>query len=170
MSFAVREGRGSLIDISNLMSAVQLASPNLTQHPPRSARVKLGGYVVLPRMIDKCRATLAGLNGEYHYNCPLDQGFLAFVGIDAEAFKAEVAKGLGDGDLLSWIQVNSATKPAAWAIAGWSAQQAERGPFDTDSRAFFNEQHAKYAPSREDVGSWFDLLDLDDYVSYGGKA
>jgi hypothetical protein len=56
---------------------------DLTQRPPRSARSRLGGYALLPRMLDKGRATLAGKNGEYHYNCPLDQNFLRFVGIDA---------------------------------------------------------------------------------------
>ena len=24
--------------------------------------------------------------------------------------------------------------------------------------------------TREDIGTWFDFLDLDDHVSYGGKA
>jgi len=25
-------------------------------------------------------------------------------------------------------------------------------------------------PNREDISGWFDLLDVDDFVSYGGKA
>jgi hypothetical protein len=40
---------------------------DLTQRPPRSVRVRLGRYIILPRLLDKCRATLAGKNGEYHY-------------------------------------------------------------------------------------------------------
>ena len=54
---------------------MSLQTPDLTQFPPRSPRVRLGGYAILPRMLDKGRATLAGKNGEYHYACPLDQGF-----------------------------------------------------------------------------------------------
>ena len=50
-------------------------SPDLTKQPPRSPRVRLGGYVILPRMLDKGRATVAGKNGEYHYACPLDRRF-----------------------------------------------------------------------------------------------
>ena len=50
-----------------------LDSPDLTVFPPRSDRVRLGGYVILPRMLDKGRATLAGKNGEYHYACPVDE-------------------------------------------------------------------------------------------------
>ncbi len=41
--------------------------PDLTQRPPRSPRVRLGGYVILPRMLDKGRAALAGKLGEYHF-------------------------------------------------------------------------------------------------------
>jgi len=30
--------------------------------------------------------------------------------------------------------------------------------------------HGKVGPKREDIYTWFDLLDLDDYVSFGGQA
>jgi len=32
---------------------------------PRSPREKLGGYVIAARSVDKCRAFLLGINGEY---------------------------------------------------------------------------------------------------------
>ena len=145
-------------------------APDLTRRPPRSPRVRLGGYAILPRMLDKGRATLADKNGEYHFNCPLDQRFLNFVGIDPEALKDELAKGKGDGEILEWLHARSMTKPRPWEIAAWSAFQEQRVPMDAESRAFFNELHSKAAQHREDIATWFDLLDLDDYVSYGGKA
>ena len=77
---------------------------DLTKHPPRSPRVRLGGYATLPRMLDKGRATIAGKHGEYHYACPLDQRFLQFTGIDPEALKKELATGKGDGEILEWIE------------------------------------------------------------------
>ncbi|MGA2555621.1 MAG: DUF5069 domain-containing protein, partial [Verrucomicrobiota bacterium] len=43
---------------------------DLTQRPPRSPRVRLGGYVILPRMLDKGRAAINNKAGEYHFNCP----------------------------------------------------------------------------------------------------
>ncbi len=144
--------------------------PDLTIHPPRSARAQLGGVPALPRLIDKCRATLAGKNGEYHFNCPLDQRVLSFLGVSAEDLQTEVSTGKSDGELWSWIQSHSTTKPSDWDIIQWSNWQSSRTPSDTDSREFFNGIHAKIAPQREDVGNWFDLLDLDDYVSFGGKA
>ena len=40
---------------------------------------------------------------------------------------------------------------------------------DCEGREYFNEIHQRIARKREDIASWFDLLDLDDYVSFGGK-
>jgi hypothetical protein len=147
------------------------STPDLTQHPPRSPRVRLGGYVLLPRMIDKCRAELAGKNGPYHYNCPLDQRLLAFAGIDAESFKAEVAKGKGDGDLLTWIHENQKHKRSDWEIAQWSSFRETAAPADNESREFVSSSiaEAKLA-HREDLATWFDWLDADDFASYGGRA
>jgi hypothetical protein len=132
--------------------------------------VRLGGYVILPRMLDKGRATVAGKQGEYHYNCPTDQHFLTFVGIGAEALKKQLAAGKGDGEILQWIEKNAKHKRTESEIAAWSAHCERRAPADTDSREFFQGEHAKVAPKREDIATWFDLLDLDDYVSFGGKA
>ncbi len=36
---------------------MSLHTPDLTKFPPRSPRVRLGGYVILPRMLDKGRAS-----------------------------------------------------------------------------------------------------------------
>jgi len=149
---------------------MQNNKPDLTKRAPRSPRVRLGGYVILPRMLDKGRATLAGTNGEYHYNCPLDQRFLGFAGIDPEALKQQLAAGKGDGEILQWILENSATKPSDIEIAAWSDFAERRTPSDVETRAYFNAQHTNYGPKREDIVNWFDLLDLDDYVSFGGIA
>jgi hypothetical protein len=147
-----------------------ISAPDLTKQPPRSPRVHLGGYALLPRMLDKGRATLNGKNGEYHYNCPLDQRFVQFVGIDAEALQKELAAGKGDGEILEWIEANSKHKRTDVEIAAWSCLQEHRVPTDTESRTYFNDLHSKVGPKREDIATWADLLDLDDYVSFGGKA
>jgi hypothetical protein len=145
-------------------------NPDLTKQPPRSPRVRLGGYVILPRMLDKGRATIAARNGEYHYACPMDQRLLEFSGIDAEALKKQLAAGKSDWAILEWINANSTTKPKQTDILAWSAAQEQRVPTDPESRAYFNELHSKAAQHREDIATWFDLLDLDDYVSFGGNA
>jgi hypothetical protein len=147
-----------------------IQAPDLTRQPPRSPRVRLGGYALLARCLDKGRATIAGKNGEYHYACPLDERLLEFAGIDAEALKKEIATGKGDGEILEWFQANAKSKRSDADIAAWSVYQEQRAPSDAESRAYFNDLHSKLAPKREDIVSWADLLDVDDYVSFGGKA
>src|ERR1051325_7144396 len=147
-----------------------IQSFDLTKQPPRSPRVRLGGYALLPRCLDKGRAEINGKNGEYHFNCPLDQRFLGFVGIDAAALRKQLETGKGDGEILEWIEANAKFKRSDAEITAWSAQAEQRAPSDTESRAYFNDLHAKSGPKREDIVSWADLLDLDDYVSFGGKA
>lgn len=148
-----------------------MSTIDLTQRPPRSPRVRLGGYVILPRLLDKCRATLAGKNGPYHYDCPIDQRFFHFAGIDPEALKAQVAESLGDGGLLAWINENSSNKPEEWEIAQWSSFREAAVPADNESREFANEvMTGAGAGEREDIGTWFEILDADDHASYGGKA
>ena len=145
-------------------------APDLTKQAPRSPRVRLGGYAILPRMLDKGRATIAGKHGEYHYACPLDQRLLDFLGLDPEALKKQLAEGKGDGEILEWIQANAKNKRTDPEISAWSEFAERRVPADADSRKYFTDLHEKAAPKREDVATWFDLLDLDDYVSFGGKA
>lgn len=151
------------------MPALNLAQPDLTRHPPRSPRVRLGGYAVLARLLDKGRAAAAGRVGEYHYGCPLDQRWLQFVGLDAAALQAELAAGRSDRETLAWIAAHAKHPRTMPEILAWSAWQEQRAPGDPESRAYFNELHTRLAPEREDVATWFDLLDLDDFVSFGGQ-
>jgi hypothetical protein len=119
-------------------------------------------------MLDKGRASLAGLNGEYHYNCPLDQRFLEYVGIDAEALKTVLPH--SDTEVLAWINANAKHPRTAPEIAAWSAWQEQRSPDNPEGREYFNGLHQALAPTRTDIVNWFDVLDVDDFVSYGGKA
>jgi hypothetical protein len=147
---------------------MSLHTSDLTKQPPRSARVRLGGYVILPRMLDKGRATVAGKNGEYHYACPLDQQWLTFLEIDPKALEKKLKH--SDTEVLEWINQHAKHKRTAPEIIAWSAWQEQRAPDNPDSREYFNGLHKSSAPKRTDIVTWFDLLDLDDYVSFGGKA
>jgi hypothetical protein len=147
---------------------LKLSAPDLTQHPPRSPRVQLGGYVHLPRLLDKARATLAGKGGEYHYNCPLDQHFFKFTGIDHEAALAEIKKGGSDSDMLAWVRAHTARLPSE--IAAWSLWMRTHAPGGTQGHEWFSEVIKEVSAGRDDIFGFFDLLDLDDYKSYGGNA
>jgi hypothetical protein len=148
------------------------STPDLTQRPPRSPRVRLGGYVLLPRILDKGRAAIAGKLGAYHFaGKGMDRHFFNFVGLDHEALKAELAKGGGDSDALAWIQANAKTPRQPWEIAAWSEYHSRRTPdSDAETIKYFADEVKKFSATREDINTWFDLLDLDDYCSFGGKA
>src|SRR3954463_4063422 len=57
---------------------------DLTAEEPRAPGVDVDGYVWLPRMLDKARATLAGSAGEYLFGCPVDHTCMARRGIYPE--------------------------------------------------------------------------------------
>ena len=149
----------------------KISAPDLTKRPPRSPRQRLGGYVLLPRMLDKGRAEIAGTSGEYHYNCPLDQRILNFLGLDPGALREQLATGKGDGEILQWISENAQHKHTPWEIEPWSDFQQRRGAdSDAETLQIFAEMVGALTKTREDIKGWLDLLDLDDYVSFGGKA
>ena len=144
---------------------------DLTQRPPRSFRVRLGNYVVLARMLDKGRATLAGKNGEYIYNSSTDQHLVKFLGFDPDALLKKLATGKGDGEMLEWVQAHSKTPRSPWEIGPWSAFMEKRGlDGDAESLAAFAEYVGRISKTREDIKTMFELGELDDYVSFGGKA
>jgi hypothetical protein len=42
-------------------------APDLRKTPPRSPRETLGAFVIAARTLDKARADLLGINGEYNF-------------------------------------------------------------------------------------------------------
>jgi len=154
------------------MSKKPLRAPDLTKQAPRSCYVRLGGYVILPRLIDKIRAALAGKLGAY-YDGPrgMNGRFLQFVGIEHAALKRHIAKGGGDAEILAWIEAHAKFKRQPWEITAWSEYQSSR-PVDSDAETLedFAKAMRRLHPDREDIKTRFDFLDLDDYCSFGGQA
>jgi hypothetical protein len=145
---------------------------DLTQRPPRSPRVRLGGYVLLPRILDKGRAALAGKLGEFHYKgIGMDRHFFNFVGLDHEGLTKELAKGSGDNEVLAWVQTNAKHQRQPWEIAAWSNYHEHRTPdSDAETLAEFAGMLGKFSKTREDIHTWFDFMDVDDHCTFGGKA
>jgi hypothetical protein len=130
----------------------------------------LGNYVILARMLDKGRATLAGKNGEYIYNSSTDQHLVKFLGFDADALLRELATGKGDGEILEWVQAHSKTPRSPWEIEPWSAFMEKRGvDGDAETLAFFAEYLGRLSKTREDVKTLFEFGELDDMLALEGK-
>ena len=92
---------------------------DLNRTAPRSPRAALGNFpAVAARLVDKCRAELAGWSGSYHYNCPMDRKFFAASGLDAEALRQFIATGASDAEVAAWMSQNAA--PQQKKITDWS--------------------------------------------------
>ena len=131
--------------------------------------MRLGGFVILARMLDKGRATVSKKNGEYSYNSPTDQHLVRFLGFDADALLKELAAGKGDGEILEWVLGNAKIPRTPWEIETWSAFMEKRGPdSDAETLALFAEYLGQHSKTREDVKTWFEAIELDDYASFGG--
>lgn len=149
---------------------INYREPDLTEHPPRSPRVRLGGFVHLPRLLDKARAFAKGRQGNYIYPCPLDQRLLDFMGITSEAFLATVKSGKSDSEMLQWIMSELTPSHRPHEIIAWSDWLEGVAPGDARRHENFAAQIKALGPERSDIVTTFDRLELDDYVSFGGAA
>jgi len=134
---------------------------DLRQNFPRSMRAKMEGYVHLARMIDKCRAVLAGTEGEYIYPCPMDERLMEFAGITADQFTAAVKANPTDEAVAKWFsQAAKAHPPAEMEV--WNQMMLSRGPSSPESMARFKKYLDAVDPSRTDLAAWSDLQDLEE--------
>ena len=128
-----------------------LPAPDLTQRPPRSPRVRLGGYAVLPRVLDKARASLVGKAGDYKYGNPLDQAFFGFTGITPDGLLEQVKTGASDWDLLLWVNANANPKRARHEILAWSACVETMPIGDAEDFEWFTGQVKRLNAARTDL-------------------
>lgn len=136
---------------------------DLTREFPRSPRERLGDYIIAARTLDKCRAVLNDSAGEYHYDCPLDKIFFEFTGIDAEAFKAQVASGADDTAMTDWIQENAKSRERIEVIRWNNKYRTLRlSEMPDELQEFLEDYIPKYLPSDRVVYSWFDVYDIEE--------
>ena len=140
-------------------------SKDLTKQAPHSPRPRIGGYVILGRTIDKCRALLWSNIGDYHYDCPLDNILFGFKGVTGDDFKKEVERGASDEELAHWLDTHGTTKSAE-EIKAWGDQVEQYSMSnDPEKREYFAEECKKLGldPEKTSVFTW---LEADDKASY----
>jgi hypothetical protein len=140
-----------------------LLAPDLTRDFPRSPRETLAGYVVAARTLDKCRAVLAGTNGEYHFDCPLDQVFFEFTGIDSGAFRDLVAAGATDGEVAAWITECSKIQDETERVV-WNNKMRHTRPCDMppELQVFLEGYIPQNLRKNRPVYVWFDVYDIEE--------
>ncbi len=147
-----------------------ISAPDLTQRPPRSPRVRLGGYAMLPRVLDKARASLGGKAGDYKYGNPMDQHFFGFTGLTQDALLEQVKTGASDWDILLWVNAHANPKRAPHEVRTWSTYLETMPVGEAEDLEWFAAQARRLNPARTDLQTIMDYLDADDHVSYGGQA
>lgn len=128
---------------------------------PRSMRFKMAGYAHLARMIDKCRAVLAGTEGEYIYPCPMDERLMEFAGISSDQFTNAVRANPTDEGVVAWFQQQAKPHHPA-EVEEWNQKLLIRGPSSPESVIRFKKYLAAIDPSRTDITAWSDLQDLEE--------
>jgi hypothetical protein len=117
------------------------------------------------RTLDKCRATLAGTAGEYHFDCPLDNLFFAFVEISAESFKNFVASGASDEEVATWIEGGS-RRAARVEVIKWNNEWRYKRVCELPDPAqeFMEDYIPKFVPVsvRYHVDYFFDIYDAEE--------
>lgn len=114
----------------------------------------------LARMIDKCRAKQAGLLGEYMFPCPIDQIVLDFLGVSGESFFENAAPGT-DAEVLDWVH-SLTQQHAPQDIEDLNMALLHRKPDTDEKRSYFNQLRNAIDPTRTDITTWADMLDLDE--------
>ena len=130
---------------------------------PRSPYQRLGGYVHLPRLIDKAKLHRKGLLNGYNYKTVgFDKHLLAFLEIDGAAFE-EAANRLKDDDkILGWIEENGA-KHSPEEIEHWNEQMISRYPDTAVKKArFLHVLKEAGGEGRKDIRTYFDLIEFDE--------
>jgi len=141
----------------------EIQALDLTREFPRSPRETLAGYVIAGRMLDKCRAVIAGTNGEYHFDCPLDNMFLSFAEIKAEDFKDFVATGAGDEEVADWITRNAKQRPRR-EIIQWNNDMRDMriSTMPIELQEFLEDYIPQNIPAGKIVRVWFDVYDIEE--------
>src|ERR1043166_5072400 len=112
---------------------------DLTKEAPRSPRIRVGGYAILGRTLDKCRALVGGNIGEYHFDCPLDNMLFGFKGVKGDDFKAQIENGASDKDMVEWLD-RSGEKKTPGEIKRWGDEvEADSLYNNPEKRDFFSE-------------------------------
>ena len=139
------------------------SAPDLTKDFPRSPRETLAGYVIICRTLDKCRAKIAGTNGEYHFDCPLDNVFFDFTGITADQFKEFISTRSDDDAVAKWIDENAKERPKIEIIKWNNEWRYKRISELADPLQEFLEGYIpEVIPPGRRTAYWFDVYDIEE--------
>ncbi len=130
---------------------------------PRSPYERLGGYVHLPRLIDKARLHRRGLLEGYNYkSVGFDKHLLAFLKLDPDAFEKLANEQEDDDAILAWVRQNGVSHSPP-EIEQWNQAMISRHPDTAEKKArFAHFLKESGGAGRRDIGTYFDLIEFDE--------
>ncbi len=138
---------------------------DLTKQAPHSPRERIAGFAIASRAVDKCRASLTGKLGEYHYDCPLDNLLFSFKGVTGEQFKAAVQASKNYEEVGTWLKANGTKKTPA-EIKTWSDEMEASSPMKNPERRDYFIENCSRLMLNPETNSTFDWLEADDRASF----
>ena len=127
---------------------------------PRSPKQKMAGLVHLVRMIDKGRAYKEKKLADYIYPCPLDKIILDFFCVEADTF-ANMTIEKKDEEISNWAkELIKSKSPNELDLINKII--LEKKPDSEDRLKYYNKTRDKIDPSRSDLTTWVDLMDLEE--------
>jgi hypothetical protein len=145
---------------------LQTLARDLRKTPPRSPRETLGGFVIAARMLDKARADLLGINGEYNfYPCGLGAFFWKFTGLDALQFKEFAGTGASDAEVDEWIRKHTVQKEQM-PVTRWNNEMIAVRLCDLPDNVqeYFVEYIPRFCKPASKVKFFFDVYDVEEGV------
>jgi len=130
---------------------------DLSKAPPRSPKAQLDGLAMLPRTIDKLRASLPGGNlGPYRIP-GFSQRMLDAIGVTEDQLRDAVAKAKSDDDVVAWLRDNATTS----AYPEFTSYITKRSLDHVEDRAAFAKRYP-IIEKRPDIYYLVDMLEADD--------
>jgi hypothetical protein len=141
---------------------------DLSKTAPRSVSEMMLGIVQLARTTDKAKAVAKGRLGAYRYYCPMDQGLFEYLEMDPKEFLNIVKTARDDSGIEAYAEAFVSRKDSR-SIEEFNRHWLSAVPTGECLKQF-HELRAKIAPSRTDVVSWPDLLDLEEGRAVPNRA
>ena len=145
---------------------LSLLARDLRKTAPRSPRMTLGGFVIAARMLDKARADILGINGEYNFfPCGLGAYFWKFTGLKPQEFKKFAATGANDTEMDEWIRTNTTAKDKTKVIL-WNNEMVGLRLCDLSPgvQEYLEEYIPKFCKPTSKVKFFFDVYDVEEGV------
>jgi uncharacterized protein DUF5069 len=136
---------------------------DFSKRPPRGPREQLDGLAMLPRTIDKFRASLPGGNLNGYRIEGISSRLLGWLGVGEDEMRQAVATASNDEDVARWLRERTDVSQ----YPAFTEQMAKRTVDDVADKERFRTLY----PWAEQNGlrAIFDIIEEDDRRTFSGR-